>query len=82
MPAILQHNTLYHYQKDLDGEKSMKFLMNRFGHYSPKWLKLAEILLSVAVKLSLCALEGVNVKKQVSLAQLFVIAVENVHKIC
>ena len=60
----------------------MKFLMNRFGHYSAKWLKLAEILLSVAVKPSLCALEGVNVKKQASPAQFFVITVENVHKMC
>ena len=60
----------------------MKFLMNQFGHYSQKWLKVAEILLSVAVRLSLCALEGVNVKNQASPAQLFAIVMENAHKMC
>ena len=58
----------------------MKFLGYRFRHYSQKWLKLVEILLSVAVRLSLCALGGANVKKQASLAQLFASAVENVPK--
>ena len=58
----------------------MKFLGYQFGHYFQKWLKLAEILLSVAVRLSLCALGSANVKKQASPAQLFAIAVENVHE--
>ena len=48
----------------------MKFLGYQFRHYFQKWLKLAEILLSVAVRLSLCALGSANVKKQASPAQL------------
>ena len=28
----------YHHRKDVYGEKQINFLMNRFGHYSQKWL--------------------------------------------
>jgi len=42
---------------------------------------LLKILLSVAVRLSLCAPGSANVKKQASPAQLFAIAMENVHEL-
>ena len=57
----------------------MKFLGYQFRHYFQKWLKLAEILLSVAVRLSLCALGSANVKKQASPAQLL-LQWKNVHE--